>query len=53
MRRFLTVGFSFVVLTALVVATPAVARAKRSLSLPFHTRVTLSGRTLGSHPAST
>jgi hypothetical protein len=50
MRRVLTVGFSLVVLTALVAATPAVARAKRSLSLPFHTSVTLSGRTLGSHP---
>jgi hypothetical protein len=32
------------------VAAPALDRAPKSLPLPFHTRVTLTGQTLGSSP---
>jgi hypothetical protein len=46
MRRVLIVSS----LVALLAAAPASAKARRSLSLPFHTRVTLTGQTLGSRP---
>jgi hypothetical protein len=52
MRRVITANGLAVVLTliAVAVAAPAVERTSRSLPLPFHTRVTLTGQTLGSRP---
>ena len=50
MRRVLKVGCFVAVLIALVVVSPSAAQTRRSLSLPLHTRVTLSGQTLGSRP---
>lgn len=52
MRRVLTVnGLAIVVILIVVgVAAPSVERMSNSLPLPFHTRVTLTGQTLGSHP---
>jgi hypothetical protein len=48
MRRISLVG-SLLVVVALVSASAAAGRARRTLWLPFHTRVTLTGQTLGSH----
>lgn len=52
MRRVLTVNGLAVVLILIVVgvAAPSVERMSNTLPLPFHTRVTLTGQTLGSHP---
>jgi hypothetical protein len=52
MRRVISANGLAVVLTliAVAVAAPAVERTTRSLPLPFHTRVTLTGQTLGSRP---
>jgi hypothetical protein len=50
MQRVLTLGCFVAVLIALVVVSPSAAQTRRSLSLPLHTRVTLSGQTLGSRP---
>src|SRR4051794_5870530 len=50
MRRIITVNGLAVVLILIVVgvAAPSVERNPKSLPLPFHTRVTLTGETLGS-----
>jgi hypothetical protein len=53
MRRALIVNCLAVVLVAVigvVLATSSSDRPRRSLFLPMHTRVTLSGQTLGSRP---
>lgn len=52
MRRVLTVNVLglLVVLVAVAVAAPSVARSPKGLPLPLHTRVTLTGQTLGSRP---
>lgn len=53
MRRALLVNCLAVVLVAVVgvvLATSSADQPRRSLFLPFHSRVTLSGVTLGSHP---
>lgn len=52
MRRVITANGLAVVLTLIgvAVAAPAVERTSRSLPLPLHTRVTLTGQTLGSRP---
>jgi hypothetical protein len=52
MRRVITANVLAVVLILITVAVaaPAVERTSRSLPLPFHTRVTLTGQTLGSRP---
>jgi len=51
MRRVLLVNclaVGLVAVVGVVLATSSSHRARRSLFLPFHTRVTLSGQTLGS-----
>jgi hypothetical protein len=52
MRRTVTVNCLAVILIliAVAVAAPAIERTGRSLPLPLHTRVTLTGQTLGSRP---
>ncbi|HEU5371599.1 MAG TPA: hypothetical protein VFU51_04350 [Gaiellaceae bacterium] len=52
MRRVVTVNCLalLLVLIAVAVAAPSIERARKSLPLPFHTRVTLTGQTLGSRP---
>jgi hypothetical protein len=52
MRRVITAnGFAVVlILITVAVAAPAVERTSRTLPLPLHTRVTLTGQTLGSRP---
>jgi hypothetical protein len=52
MRRVITANGLAVllILIAVAVAAPAVERTNRSLPLPLHTRVTLTGQTLGSRP---
>ena len=52
MRRVITVNGLAVLLTllAVAVAAPSVERTPKSLPLPLHTRVTLTGQTLGSAP---
>ena len=52
MRRTLTVNvFGLVlILIAVAVAAPSVARTPKGLPLPLHTRVNLAGQTLGSRP---
>jgi hypothetical protein len=52
MRRTIAVNCFAVVsiLLAVAVAAPSIDRAPKSLPLPLHTRVTLTGQTLGSLP---
>jgi hypothetical protein len=52
MRRTISVNSLAVVLIliAVAVAAPSIDRAPKSLPLPFHTSVTLTGQTLGSLP---
>ena len=52
MRRVVTVNCVAValILILMAVAAPSADRAPKSLPLPFHTRVTLTGETLGSLP---
>ena len=52
MRRVLTVNFLglVLILVAVAVAAPSVARTPKGLPLPLHTRVNLTGQTLGSRP---
>jgi hypothetical protein len=52
MRRVITVNCIalLVILTAMAVTAPSADRAPDGLLLPLHTRVTLTGQTLGSHP---
>src|SRR5690348_15348145 len=51
MRRVITVnGLAvFLILVVVGVAAPSVERGPKTLPLPLHTRVTLTGQTLGSH----
>jgi hypothetical protein len=52
MRRIFTVnGLALgLILVVVGVAAPSVERMSNTLPLPFHTRVTLTGQTLGSNP---
>jgi len=52
MRRVIAVnGLAVIVLlTAVAVAAPSIDRSPKSLPVPFHTHVTLTGQTLGSRP---
>lgn len=50
MRRILIANCLVGLLIYVVAASPSADRARRSLWLPLHTRVTLSGQTLGSRP---
>ena len=52
MRRVIAVNCLAVVCILIVVgvAAPSIERTAKSLALPFHTRVTLTGQTLGSSP---
>jgi len=52
MRRVVTVNCVAIalVLILMAVAAPSADRATKSLPLPFHTSVTLTGETLGSLP---
>jgi hypothetical protein len=52
MRRTVTVNCLALVaiLIAVGVAAPSLERARKSLPLPLHTRITLTGQTLGSRP---
>jgi hypothetical protein len=49
-RRILAANCLVGLVIFVVTAAPSADRARRALSLPFHTRVTLSGQTLGSRP---
>ena len=51
MRRVIAVNCLVLVIVALVAGMSTANHASRGLPLPLHTRVTLSGQTLGSHPA--
>jgi|tagenome__1003787_1003787.scaffolds.fasta_scaffold18154264_1 hypothetical protein len=52
MRRIVAVNSLALVLVLIGVgvAAPAIERSPKSLPLPFHTRVTVTGQTLGSLP---
>ena len=52
MRRVVTANCLalVVILIAVAVAAPSLERPRKGLLLPFHTRVMLTGQTLGSRP---